>query len=94
MPKSIHVWRSSVGCALSSNETFRDVKSSGNNVRGRIVRGCNVWGRIVPVPWVCPRLVEIAVKVDVHISTFHQTEFYIIDDLMCTVWATLLTIYT
>jgi hypothetical protein len=43
----IHGWWSSVGCDLFRDETYRDVKSRKNNVRGhavrkRNVRGCNV----------------------------------------------------
>ncbi len=48
-------WWSSVGCDSFRDGTYRDVKTSGNNVRGRIVwgrneRGRNERGRIVPVP--------------------------------------------
>ncbi len=37
--------RSSVGCELFRDETYGDVKTSGNNVRVRILRGRNVLGR-------------------------------------------------
>jgi hypothetical protein len=41
-------WWSSVG--YFGEQTYRDVKTSGNNVRGCIVQGRNVRGRIVPIP--------------------------------------------
>ncbi len=45
--QQIYGWWSSLGCDSFRDETYRDVKTSGNNVQGRIVGGQNVQGRIV-----------------------------------------------
>ncbi len=49
-------WWSFVGCDSFRDETYGDVKTSGNNKQGRIVQGRNVLGRNVqgrnvPAPW-------------------------------------------
>jgi hypothetical protein len=41
---------SSVSCDFFRYEMYGDVKTSGNNARGRIIWGQNVRGRLVNVP--------------------------------------------
>jgi hypothetical protein len=52
-------WWNSVGCGSFMEEIYGDVKTTGNNARGHIVRGQNlrghnVWGNIVPVQKLAP----------------------------------------
>jgi hypothetical protein len=43
MPNQFMGWWSSVGCDSFRDETYGDVKTSGNNMRGRIVQGETYW---------------------------------------------------
>jgi hypothetical protein len=59
-------WWSSVGCDSLRNETYRDVKTLGNDVRGQNIQVRSIWGRnvqglIVPVPF-WPTLIFVGIN--------------------------------